>query len=167
MICKCNLFTNEIDSLNSKVDLKQRLWTKMDLQLDDKIVSLKSTLSLISESKNTQTKSSAGDKYETSRAMMQMELDKIEWQLNNLTHLKTILNQIDPKCRKDKIELGTIVSTDRGNYFISIGLGKIFIDKNIVYTISKDSPMGKFLWSKETGYEGQFLNRSLKILNFS
>ena len=69
------------------------------------------------ESLDSETKSSAGDKYETGRAMVQIELEKNQAQYNKFLKLKNELKQIDPIVIKSKIEYGSIVVTNNGNFF--------------------------------------------------
>ncbi len=68
--------------MNKEKEIKQLVYNKILKILDDKIEILKEEIESTKESRNNDTKSSAGDKYETGRAMMQIELDKNEAQLN-------------------------------------------------------------------------------------
>ena len=58
--------------------LKKHLLKQILKKLDQKIASSQLEVESIKESKNSDTKSSAGDKHETGRAMAQQELDKQE-----------------------------------------------------------------------------------------
>ena len=79
----------------------------------------------INDSKANETKSSAGDKYETGMAMLQMEEQKANVQLAKAKELQKTLSMIDPTEKQDSAQLGSLVETSNGNYFISIGLGQI------------------------------------------
>ena len=50
-----------------------------------------------------------------------------------------------------------------GKYFISIGMGKIELDEEVIYCISLASPIGKVLRDKKTGDEIQFNNADIAI----
>ena len=89
---------------------------------------LKVLYKLFQNQKSTQTKSSAGDKFETSRAMMQAEEERSKVQLVKAVNLKNDLTQIDINRVSDRVILGSLVFTNQGNYFLSIGLGKILVD---------------------------------------
>ena len=99
----------------------------------------------IRASRDNETKSSAGDKYETGRAMMQAELDKSEMHFAKLLHLKKEMEQIDVTKKYDRVEKGSLVFTNRGNYFLSIPEGKIELDDKLYYAISILSPIGSKL----------------------
>lgn len=74
---------------------------------------------------NEETKSSAGDKYETGRAMMQLEIEKQSVQLAEAMKLKHVLSQINPEKTTETIQSGSLVFTDQGNFYISISAGKL------------------------------------------
>ena len=130
---------------------KEKLHQACLLQLTERIADLKNRIAAITESRNSETKSSAGDKYETSRAMMQMEEDKVMAQLELAKQMQSQLRQLDPTVKDDTIRLGSLVKTRARNYYLSIGLGKLVLDKTIYYSISTDSPIGKLLLGNEKG----------------
>ena len=60
---------------------KQKLIQRCSNYLKDKINSLNAIINEVSEASNSENKSSAGDKHETSKAMMQLEIEKLGTQL--------------------------------------------------------------------------------------
>jgi hypothetical protein len=134
--------------------LKQKIYSHCLHLLDQKIESLNSALKAATEAANNETKSSAGDKHETSRAMMQIEQEKLGKQLKELLEQKTELEKIDPdrypNKTSTKILKGNLIQTDKGFLFLGIGLGKMLIDDETVFAISPQSPLGlKLLGLKE------------------
>lgn len=102
------------------------------------------------ESANNETKSSAGDKHETARAMMQLEQEKLSHQLKELQDQKSELKKIDISKHSSQIAKGTLIQSDKGFLFLSIGLGKISVADKTVFAISPQSPLGlKLLGKKE------------------
>ncbi|MDB5132805.1 MAG: 3-oxoacyl-ACP synthase [Mucilaginibacter sp.] len=97
------------------------------------------------------TKSSAGDKYETGRAMMQQETDRNRQQLNETNKLKVILNQVNPSAISEKIDTGSLVITDNGNFYIAISAGTLMVDNEAYFAVSPRSPIGLLLKGKKTG----------------
>jgi transcription elongation GreA/GreB family factor len=130
---------------------KQKLHNTCLIHLEERITDLKSRIASIVESRNNETKSSAGDKYETSRAMMQMEEDKVVAQLELAQQMQSRLRQLNTLATDETIRLGSLVKTSLRNYYLSIGLGKIVLDKENYYCISTDSPIGKLLLGKKRG----------------
>lgn len=102
------------------------------------------------ESANNETKSSAGDKHETARAMMQLEQEKLGHQLKEVQDQRSELEKIDIAKPSAQIAKGTLIQSDKGFLFLSIGLGKIIVDDKTVFSISPQSPLGiKLLGKKE------------------
>lgn len=102
---------------------------------------------------NDDTKSSAGDKYETGRAMMQQETDRNRLQLAETNKLKVALNLINPAHVSDTAEPGSIVITDRGNFYIAISAGLINVNGEDYFAISPVSPIGLLLKGQKAGKE--------------
>ncbi|MCB0503047.1 MAG: 3-oxoacyl-ACP synthase [Bacteroidetes bacterium] len=105
----------------------------------------------IKEAMANETKSSVGDKFETTRAHLQSEQNNLHLQLIEVNTLETVLNSIDTNHVSAKVELGSYVVTSRSNYFIAIPIGKMVVDKTTVYGISMASPIGKLLMGKTVG----------------
>lgn len=132
--------------------------------LDLKISDLQKAIDSTRNSRDNDTKSSAGDKHETSRAMAQIELDKLELQLNKTVQTRTDLNKLNSSRVYDFIEFGSLVETDSGYYYISIGHGKIRINEEIYYAISIASPIGNILKGKQKGDLVGFNQKEIEIL---
>lgn len=145
--------------------LKKSLYDKCLSQLDEQVNALKSNLASIVESRDNETKSSVGDKYETGRAMMQLEFQKVEGQLNRLQNQKGQLKQIDPSVSSSQIRQGSLVFTNQGTYFISIPLGKVKLEEVTYFCLSLDSPIGKLLNKRSKGEGIVFNGRSIEILD--
>ncbi len=105
----------------------------------------------LQESLDSETKSSAGDKHETGRAMVQLEQEKLAQQLQELNRTKAILQKIDIEKKSDKIRLGSWVKTSLAQYFISISAGVYKREGNLIYCISSGSPIAQLLMGKEAG----------------
>jgi len=143
--------------------MKGHLLNQLNTLLNEKIDSLNKAIKETIESRDLQTKSSAGDKHETSRAMMQIELDNLSMQLKKNNALKFELSKINLSKKYQVVERGSLVITNEGSYFISIGVGKVVVDNNTFYCISLGSPIGKQLYNKKIGDSFSFMNKELKI----
>ena len=100
---------------------------------------------------NEEGKSSAGDKYETGRAMMQIERDKAAHQLAEALKLKQLVDGLLEFGNPDEVRVGTIVQTTHYHFFVAISVGKISLDGIDYLLISPQSPIGKLLLSKKPG----------------
>lgn len=110
-----------------------------------------------------ETKSSAGDKHEVGRAMVQQELDKLEAQRAKLQQLRSELNQIPLERRSDRVGNGSLVVTDQGTFLIGIGLGAVEVEGEVCYAISLTSPMGQALKDHQVGMTVQFQGRRITV----
>ena len=97
------------------------------------------------------TKSSAGDKYETGRAMMQQETNRNLAQLNETNKLLVILNRISTTGTSATAEAGSIIHTDNGNFYLAISAGNYTVGNVTYYTVSVASPVGQKLIGKKAG----------------
>ncbi len=132
------------------MSLKQNIYSHCLLVLNQKTEDLTSALNAATEAANNETKSSAGDKHETSRAMMQIEQEKLGKQLKEVQEQRSELEKIDISKPSAQIAKGTLIQSDKGFLFLSIGLGKISVDEKTVFAISPLSPLGiKLLGKKE------------------
>jgi len=145
------------------MELKGLVYHKILEELDRKIEVIRASITSAKDSRNNDTKSSAGDKYETGREMMQIEIEKNEVLLSQTAKQRKELARIDITEEFNKVAFGSLVVTDKGTYFISIGIGKIQIDDQTCYAISLASPIGGLLKDKAVGDEVQFQGRAFSI----
>ena len=68
--------------------MKNLILKELNSVLNEKIVLLKKAIDQAVESRDLETKSSAGDKHETSRAIIQREIDQLASQLKKNENLK-------------------------------------------------------------------------------
>lgn len=115
------------------------------------------------DAKNNETKSSAGDKYETAREVMQQEINLNLARLNELGKLKATIEHITPTQTGPVALPGSVVYTNNGNFYIAISAGKIVIDGTSFFGISAASPIGSKLLGHETGYSFDLNGKSFVI----
>ena len=145
--------------------VKQQLLQELHAHLDTQIETAQAAINSAKESKNNETKSTAGDKYETGRAMLQIEQEKNEMQLSKVHHSKSVLSQIDLEKQYDSADFGSLILTNQGKYFIAIGIGKVKLEDETYFVISPDSPVGKLLLGKQAGEQVEFRNKKILIKN--
>jgi len=131
------------------MQFKQKIYDACLQVVNDKIQNFQNTLNDLSEGAKNDSKSSAGDKHETARAMMQLEQEKISKQLDETLSQKAILQKMDVHVKSNHIQNGSLIKTNHGYLFLSIALGKIKTDKTDVIVLSAASPLGVKLLGKE------------------
>ncbi len=108
-------------------------------------------------------KSSAGDKHETERAMVQLEQEKLGEQIKSIEIHQQILNSIQKVEKSQSVRLGSVVLTNKANYYISIPVESCILNSKTYYCISAQSPIGSSLLGKKVGDSIQFNNQMIRI----
>lgn len=143
--------------------LKQQLKQFAEQQLQQRIAVIREKMEAAQQSANSEEKSSAGDKYETSRAMNHLEKEMHGKQLaENLKEL-SLLYEINVNNVYDKVAAGTVVQCDTVCFFIAAGLGKHTIDNTTVIFLSPHAPLAAQLRQKQVGEEWVFNKQPLTI----
>ena len=96
-------------------------------------------------------KSSAGDKYETAREMMQQDIDLHNAHIAELQKLRAALGLVSPAHESDTVQPGSLVRSSQGNYYIAISVGKLSSDGDVWYALSPASPLGARLMGLNAG----------------
>ena len=146
---------------------KQVVYDAVSSELDSRTEILQKSFNDLSSILEDETKSSAGDKHETSRAITHHEQEKLSGQLSQLLKLKNALSRIYPLEKHDSIEYGSLVETNQGYFFFSIGIGAISVANNKVFCITSTTPLGQVLLDKSKGDTLKFRNESIEIFNVS
>lgn len=89
-------------------------------------------------------------KYDSIREEMQEEIYQMQKQMASLRNLQKnlarVLNQ-----PSERIQLGSIVFTNKARFYISVSLGEFFFEGDRFYAISEESPMAKTMFGKVPG----------------
>lgn len=142
---------------------KQALLIKMQSMLEAKIEGLQASYDSAKSSRDNDTKSSAGDKFETGRAMMQQEMDKAEQQIALNQRMLVDLSRISPTVAPAKVDFGALVTTDKMSYFISVPLAKVETEQGIAFAVSLASPIGQALYEATVGDKIEFNGQQIEI----
>ena len=110
-----------------------------------------------------ETKSSAGDKFETARATLQREEERLKGSIIKIKQQEQLLKQT-PLIHCSTVSPGALVSTDSGSYFISIGLGKIIYQDQAYYAISPQAPIYIAMQAKKENESFTFNGKQFEII---
>jgi transcription elongation GreA/GreB family factor len=117
--------------------------------LGQKVRNLQLELNALQESVLAESKSSAGDKHETSREMIAQEQNRVGKQLEEMQNQLKLLEKIPLEAPDAIIRRGSLVETNSGLYYLSVGIGKLMVNGITVYCISLDSPVCKLMLGKK------------------
>lgn len=146
------------------LQLKEALYTLCKTKLQEKVTQLQAAMEDIQQSANNETKSSAGDKYETGRAMMHLEKNKLAGQLSETVKQQQALGQVNMAKNYTKVEFGALVKTDKNLLFIATSLGKLTIDNQTCFVISPNAPLGQALSGAQKADLIEFRSQKFKII---
>ena len=136
---------------------KSEVIAELDRQLLRKLSYLNTSLNQAIDSRNSDTKSSAGDKFETSREMAQIEIQKIETEISKTQQFITDLAS----------KASQLIITDKGAFLISIPFGKVMVNTTEVFCISNSAPITKQLVNTEISANFEYRGVTYNILDIT
>jgi hypothetical protein len=133
-------------------------------KIRSRITDLQFALNDAMEATSDDSKSTAGDKHETSRAMAHLEQEKLGNQYSEAIKLLEVLRRIDPSINTNTIRIGSLVETSMGWFYLSVGLGQIVIDGKTVFCLTPLAPFGQLLLGKKTGDQLEWQGKEVIVL---
>lgn len=132
---------NRIEILD---EIGHQLWDQINY-IDNEIMGLVSDLS-------NETKSSAGDKFETAREMIQQERVKLEQSKSQKSMMLSALNQLKDKTVTPTANSGSIISTGNGVFILGLAVGKIQLkNDSVIFGLGLNSPIAREFMHKSPG----------------
>jgi len=135
---------NDEEKLALKTSLKHYCVTL----LEERLNTANDLIAAAQESANNDSKSSAGDKYETSRAMGHLQKEMYQLQAARIRQELLIAGSTELKLCAGAVKAGAIVLADDILVFVSVGLGRKVVAGRTVLFLSEDAPFYKDLYLK-------------------
>jgi transcription elongation GreA/GreB family factor len=145
------------------MSVKSNLYRLCLEYINKRIGSIQETIKQSQESADEETKSSAGDKYETGRSMMQLDMEQHAARLADALKTRDELEKIGTIQNVDVIMPGSLVTTDQNRYYISLSAGKIDFEGKAYFCVSASSPVGAKLIGLKKGDEFTLNNLTQRI----
>ncbi len=125
--------------------------------LQEKIQMLQTAIDEAQSASNQETKSTAGDKHDTAKAHAQNETERLGNQMAQMQQMFENCKRLSTEAHS-KIQVGSFVQTNRGNFYISVALGKMNLEALDFFAISLQAPLGQLLIGKVAGDEFVMMN---------
>lgn len=154
---------NETNTANEKVAFKKRLRQQCILIIDQRIAAAARAIADAQDAANAEEKSSAGDKYETSRAMSHLQKDMYARQLQANRKELAVLVGIDCTSLYTTVTAGCYIQCKECAFFLAAGLGKLAFEGKTVYLLSPDAPLAKIIFGKAAGQTILFAKTEMVI----
>ena len=135
--------------------------------VDLRIERIKKQINEVRASMSSESKSTAGDKHETGRAMLQLEREKLGQQLFEAEKMQQLLKKVPINTNGKRVVLGSMVRTNSAIYYIAISAGQYLYQNSKIFCISADTPIAKLLWGKTENDTFVFNGAEFKIIEIS
>ncbi|MGI4834462.1 MAG: hypothetical protein ACRYFK_13485 [Janthinobacterium lividum] len=130
----------------------------------ERLAAARAGMAAAQESSNSETKSSAGDKYETGRAMAQQERDRHAAQLHEAQRLLADLQKLNPELPAAAVRLGALAATTLGVFYVSSGAGRLRTTEGQEFVaVSPSAPLMQALAGLGAGEEAVFNGRLVRV----
>lgn len=146
-----------------KLAFKQEIADACRQMLMQRIETASVAMQQAQESANSEEKSSAGDKHETSRAMSQIETEMNARQLMQARRELEALNSLNISTLYKKVSPGAVVLTAENIFFIATGLGMVKVNGQEVIAVSPAAPLAGELLKKKIGDQVNFKGKRTAI----
>ena len=147
-----------------ELKIKEALFNQCQSFVNKRLQTVEAVLSSNQKALQSETKSSAGDKHETGRAMLQLEMEKAGQQLVGITQMQVVLSKIDISKTSKNACLGSVIITAKVSYFLSISAGQLVVADKSYFAISVSSPIGKLLLGKQEKEVISFNGKTIEII---
>lgn len=148
------------------IDFKTQLFEHCKAEVEKRINTFTSAMIDAQESANSEDKSSAGDKYETGRAMSHIARDMHAKQLQAAQADLSNLMQINPTTICTKAQKGALILTSNQQLvFIATSIGLIDFEGKKVAVVSQAAPIAQALLNKTQGDEVVIAGKKVTLQN--
>ncbi len=144
--------------------MKSQLLEKIKSIIEKRMDTSWQAMEAAKNSANEEGKSSAGDKYETARAMGQLDREMNGRMYEQAHQERLLLDKIDPQTIFSKVAFGALVETSMGVFFVTIGVGIVEFEGKNIMAISPQSPIGQVIAGKTEGESFDFRGKMQRII---
>lgn len=134
-----------------KILYKQTLKQAALHLIGERITNTRLQMEEAQQAANQEEKSSAGDKYETGRAMGHLQKEMYARQLSEQSKEQAALHAVNADRLYDTPVAGAVVQCDKITFFIAAGLGKQLVDGKPIVFLSPQAPLARQLQHKKPG----------------
>ncbi len=129
---------------------KGKLIEYISNELQDQLDELELTILNLKDEIANETKSSAGDKFETSREMMNQERIHLEERKAIFIEQLYLVKKVSSANHvSNKVENGSLIKIGPFHFLIVCPIGKIEMNKKNIQVVSPSSPIAKSIMSKK------------------
>lgn len=137
--------------------------------INNRIKTIREAIQETQASADQETKSSAGDKYETGLSMLQLDMEKQAGQLDEAIRTRSSLEQVKILDEMSAggngvVKPGSAVETTNGNFYIAISAGQLKVDDQVYFAVSPATPIGSKLMGLKAGESFSFNGKNFTVM---
>ncbi|MFN8286747.1 MAG: hypothetical protein U0V74_08350 [Chitinophagales bacterium] len=152
-----------ISKTEEQLRFKQLLKEHCLALLNERIANIQNAMKEAQEAANSEEKSSAGDKYETGRAMSQLNKEMYAAQLEEALKELAQMQAADVSTIRTQAGIGAFVVTDNTTLFIAAAMGAIKLQGSTVMVLSPKAPIAIALNGKQKNDAVQFNGKLITV----
>lgn len=145
--------------------MKNHLFVEIEIKIKNRIDTAKRAMQAAQAAANEESKSSVGDKYETGRAMAQIDRDMYARQLEEAQNDLTLAENAKNATNTEQVGKGSLVETTMGYFLIAVSIGKVMYNNTVIMVVSPESPIGELLLRKKKNEKIVFRGKTIEILD--
>jgi hypothetical protein len=145
------------------LQLKRQLVEACEAYVDAKLGNVQQVIRELEAALKLETKCSMGDKYETERAMLHLEFEKVAGQAEGFKKLKRTLKDVPLQNTGPAAGFGSVVKTTVANYFIAIPAGEISAGNEKFYAVGVGAPIAQIFTGNTAGSSVKFNGREIQM----
>lgn len=145
-------------------DFRKQVFNALKTYINERMRTAHAAMEAAQASANEEGKSSAGDKYETARAMGQLDRDMHARQYETARQERQLLDRLADAPPADRVVPGSLVRTSAGWFVVTVSAGKLAVDGQELIAVSAQSPVGAVLLGKRVGETFVFSKKSAAVL---
>ena len=145
--------------------MKNHLFVEIEIKIKNRIDTAKRAMQAAQAAANEESKSSVGDKYETGRAMAQIDRDMYARQLEEAQNDLVLAENAKNATNTEQVGKGSLVETTIGYFLIAVSIGKVMYNNTAIMVVSPESPIGELLLRKKKNEKIVFRGKTIEILD--
>lgn len=142
---------------------KQKLYAHCLAVVGEKLSALEAHIHALRQDLQSESKSTAGDKHETGRAMLQLEMEKLGTQHQTLEKSMQLLQRTNISRESEQLQSGSLARINQTWYFVCIGLGSVELEGHTVFCLAPGAPLAQALLRKKVGDTVQFRGTEMTL----
>lgn len=146
-------------------DLKMQLLQLCEEYVEARIERAEEPIKRARNAANSESKSSAGDKHETTQAMAHLEQEKNAKQLGEALKLKRAIVELKNVQSTEVVDFGSLVETNKGFYYIGLSIGAVKLKGENYFVIAPTAPIALSMKGLKAGDSMVFNGNKFEIIS--